>query len=65
LVQQFLRAVPFVSQLAPAANRARPTQASRTRNTPHSVSADQSKDRKSILVTIQIFYSSFFIFSAS
>jgi hypothetical protein len=42
--------VPFVSQLAPAANRARPTQASRTRNTPHSVSADQLKDRKSVLV---------------
>jgi hypothetical protein len=29
------RSVPFVSQLAPAANCARPTQASRTRNAPH------------------------------
>src|SRR5437588_1248887 len=35
-----LRAVPFVSQLAPAANRARPIQASRTRNCPHSRAQD-------------------------
>jgi hypothetical protein len=64
-----LRAVPFVSQLAPAANRARPIQASRTRNArtrERTVSPDQLKDRKSVLVANDPdFYSSFFIFSTS
>jgi hypothetical protein len=63
-----LRAVPFVSQLAPAANRARPIQA-RTRNArtrERRMSPDQLKDRKSVLVAHDPdFYSSFFIFSAS
>jgi hypothetical protein len=47
-----LRAVPFVSQLALAANRARPIQA-RTRNArtrERRMSPDQLKDRKSVLV---------------
>lgn len=63
-----LRAVPFVSQLAPAANRARPIQ-TRTRNArtrERRMSPDQLKDRKSVLVANDPdFYSSFFIFSAS
>jgi hypothetical protein len=63
-----LRAVPFVSQLAPAANRARPIQ-TRTRNArtrERRMSPDQLKDRKSVLVAHDPdFYSSFFIFSTS